>query len=78
MTVCIAVICRWQYAPDDDGWAIITASDRMLTAGDIEFEPYQTKFGQITPRVGALIAGELPAATAPLSGLFALVGRITT
>jgi hypothetical protein len=33
MTVCIAALCLWETKP-----LVIGASDRMLTAGDIEFE----------------------------------------
>lgn len=53
MTVCIGAICTWNNQP-----MIIGASDRMLTAGDIEFEPPQPKAVQITPHVISLIAGD--------------------
>lgn len=38
MTVCIAAICKFENL-----YMIVGASDRMLTAGDIEFEPPQSK-----------------------------------
>ena len=40
------------------GTAIVTASDRMITLGDFEYEPFQMKAGQITERVMLLIAGD--------------------
>ena len=50
VTVCIAAMC--------DGNTIIGASDRMLTAGDIEFEPQQTKTISITSSIVCMIAGD--------------------
>lgn len=50
MTVCVAVIFG--------NSGIFAASDRMLTAGDIEFEPQQTKIRYLTSSCGALIAGD--------------------
>lgn len=38
VTVCIAAICKG-YLPDSNLNVVIGATDRMLTAGDIEFEP---------------------------------------
>jgi 20S proteasome alpha/beta subunit len=49
MTVCVAAICEGR---------IVGASDRMLTAGDIEFEPEQSKIFQLTTSVGCMIAGD--------------------
>jgi 20S proteasome alpha/beta subunit len=37
---------------------LIGASDRMLTAGDVEFEPEQSKIWLISPSICALIAGD--------------------
>ncbi|MBI3635186.1 MAG: hypothetical protein HY216_03065 [Candidatus Rokubacteria bacterium] len=53
MTVCIAAICLWNNQP-----LIIGASDRMLTVGDIEFEPPQTKVFPLAQHVVAMIAGD--------------------
>ncbi len=50
MTVCVAAIC------DND--KIIGASDRMLTSGNIEFEPQLTKIISITNSITAMIAGD--------------------
>lgn len=63
MTVCVAALCRWNYGgggdkPDDWGTVAITASDRMITFGDVQYEPNQTKTAQITPNTVILIAGD--------------------
>lgn len=49
MTVCIAARA---------GDNIILASDRLLTAGDIQFEPMRQKFVQITRSICILTAGD--------------------
>ena len=51
MTVCVAALC-------DEARAVIGAADRMLTAGDIEFEPPQTKIIELTTSIVGLIAGD--------------------
>lgn len=57
MTVCIAAMCTWEGRP-----MIVGASDRMITAGDIEFEPPQTKVAVFPNNsVVALIAGDTTA-----------------
>jgi 20S proteasome alpha/beta subunit len=62
VTVCIAALFRFNYAkmgdPLDVGTAVLTLSDRMVTAGDVQYEPNQLKIGHITPHVIILIAGE--------------------
>ena len=40
------------------GYAAITASDKMITAGDVQYEPSQQKVAEITPRILLLIAGD--------------------
>jgi hypothetical protein len=35
MTVCIAALFPWFYGENDIGRAVVTASDRMMTAADI-------------------------------------------
>jgi hypothetical protein len=61
MTVCVATLFRWNYglkgSPPGWGIAALAASDRMITAGDIEYEPQQLKFAFMTPHVLILIAG---------------------
>ena len=54
MTVCIAAICQNHYGYP----MVIGATDRMMTAGDIEFEPPIAKVWQLTPQIVALNAGE--------------------
>ena len=62
MTVCIAALFRFNYAllgsPPELGVAAIALSDRMVTAGDVEYEPQQLKIAHITPRTIVMIAGE--------------------
>jgi len=48
VTVCVAAIC--------DG-RVVGASDRMLTAGDIEFEPEASKLRNMNNAIGAMLAG---------------------
>jgi 20S proteasome alpha/beta subunit len=60
MTICVAALFRWDYGLNDVGFGIVTASDRMFTAGDVEFEPNQAKICHLTPRILILVAGELP------------------
>lgn len=50
MTVCVAAIF-------DSG--ILGASERMLTAGDIQFQPPQPKIWPITTSIVAIIAGDV-------------------
>jgi 20S proteasome alpha/beta subunit len=64
MTVCIAAVCG---ATHDDGPFVITAADRMITIGDLEYEPNQTKTIYLATQTVALVAGDmqLHAAVAP-------------
>ena len=50
MTVCIAAIYNTS--------SILGISDRMITAGDIEFEPPQTKIFALTSSITLMIAGD--------------------
>jgi 20S proteasome alpha/beta subunit len=62
VTVCIAALCAWNYAkqgdPEDWGLVAITASDRMITFGDVQYEPVQLKLAQMTKQTILLIAGD--------------------
>jgi 20S proteasome alpha/beta subunit len=61
VTVCIAAICNWNYgtlAQPSLGTAAIVITDRMITAGDVQYEPPQTKQAHITPKVVIVIAGD--------------------
>ena len=53
MTVCIAVICERPFRS-----TVIGVSDRMLTAGDIEFERPAPKYGRFGPAIVAMVAGD--------------------
>jgi len=60
VTVCIAALFSWSYGPNDYGKAVVTASDRQITAGDVEFEPPHFKVCFLTRKVLILIAGDYP------------------
>ena len=62
MTVCIAAICKapnpkGQPAPVPHPYMIIGASDRMITAGDIEYEPPRWKIWNLGQYAAGLISG---------------------
>jgi 20S proteasome alpha/beta subunit len=63
VTICIAGSCTWNYAPvgqpPQSGTCIIMVSDRMMTAGDVEYEPRQYKLASLTDNIQVLIAGDL-------------------
>jgi hypothetical protein len=71
MTVCIAAACKWLYPDNTWGPAIVLVSDRMMTAGDIEYEPPRIKVCFFRPTVLILVAGELSAHTESLEMLTA-------
>lgn len=50
VTVCVAAICQ--------NGAILGAADRMLTGGDIEFEPPQAKIQILTNSIAGMVAGD--------------------
>jgi 20S proteasome alpha/beta subunit len=50
MTVCVAAICN--------NTTVVGAADRLLTAGDVEFEPPLTKIMPVTNSVAVMIAGD--------------------
>lgn len=54
MTVCIAAICLWEGAN-----IIVGASDRMISATDIQAEPLMSKILSYSPRVICLIADSI-------------------
>jgi hypothetical protein len=60
VTVCVTTLFRWNYGTKENprfGVAALTASDRMITAGDIQYEPNQMKAADI-PSGLLLIAGD--------------------
>src|SRR5581483_4200668 len=50
MTVCVAAITEIN--------TLIGISDRMMTAGDVEFEPEQSKIWPLTKYIVAMVAGD--------------------
>src|SRR5687767_8543771 len=62
VTVCVAALCSFNYAakgePDDWALVAITASDRMITFGDVQYEPAQMKLAQMTKQTLLLLAGD--------------------
>jgi hypothetical protein len=62
VTVCVAVLFHWNYAPAgqplDYRPAALIASDRMITAGDVQYEPQQLKVANLTSRVVGMVAGD--------------------
>lgn len=62
MTVCIATLFKWNYANRGEapifGTAAITASDRMITAADVQYEPQQQKIA-FFGRSLILVAGDI-------------------
>jgi len=62
VTVCVATLFRWNYAkagsPPEFQICAIVASDRMITAGDVKYEPSQLKIAMMTSRTMVLVAGD--------------------
>lgn len=56
MTVCIAAVCGVAH---EDGPFVITAADRMITIGNLEYEPQQTKAIYLATQTVALVAGDM-------------------
>ena len=56
MTVCIAAVCHMNR---EGGPLVVTASDRMITIGGLEYEPEQTKTVFLASRTVALFAGDM-------------------
>lgn len=67
VTVCVAAIC--------DGIIIFGASDRMITSGDIQFEPEQPKLVSISSSIVAQIAGDASIQSEIMQKVFADVGK---
>ena len=65
MTVCVAALC--------DGSTIVGASDRMITAGDVQFEPEQMKSWWMNPSIVVMISGDTTLQTEILLGVYAEV-----
>src|SRR5260221_2478193 len=52
MTVCVAAI-------GNNGQSVFGASDQMITAGDIQFEPAQQKIWKLSPHIALMVAGDV-------------------
>ena len=55
MTVCVATLCD---VNTGNGAMIVGASDRMLTLGDVEFQPPSSKVGGISNSIMVMYAGD--------------------
>ena len=75
MTVCIAAGFLWNHAtvgmPTDYRPAAIVATDRMITAGDVKYEPTQRKRAEIFPGTVILVAGDYAYHSAALKATYA-------
>jgi 20S proteasome alpha/beta subunit len=61
VTVCVATMCRWNYGTIEQpniGHAVVLATDRMITAGDVEYEPDQMKIASVAPNLIITVAGD--------------------
>lgn len=60
VTVCIASLFTWHHTDGSTQFAVLTASDRMITAEDVEYEPNQLKIAFFTSHIFAMVAGDFP------------------
>jgi hypothetical protein len=67
MTVCVAAMCNTN--------VLIGASDRMLTAGDVEFEPETPKIYSVTNSSVVMIAGEASVQSEILQRLYVTIAN---
>lgn len=78
MTVCIAAGFLWNYGklgPPRYGRAAIVATDRMITAGDVKYEPMQRKRAEIFPGISILIAGDYAYHSAAIAATYTQAGK---
>jgi hypothetical protein len=66
VTVCVAALC--------EGGNIFGASDRMLTAGDVEFEPDAGKIRELTSSIALMTAGDSSLQTEIIARVSVVVG----
>lgn len=69
MTVCAAALC--------EGPTIVGASDRMITAGDVQFEPYQVKVWWMNSSIAVMISGDSNLQTEILQEVYSDVSKRT-
>lgn len=72
MTICIGTICRG----NDQHPLVIGASDRLLVAGGMKAEPFQTKVAQLSAKVAAMISGTVPTCTTIIQDALLQVSRL--
>lgn len=70
MTVCVAAIC--------ESGTILTASDRMITSQDVQFEPEYQKWVGLTNSIVAMVAGDSILQTEIIRLLLPEIGRRIT
>jgi len=70
VTICVAAVCNIG--------VIFGASDRMLTAGDVEFEPEQSKIIPVSNSIAAMVAGDASLQTEILRQVLSAVGKRVT
>jgi hypothetical protein len=68
MTVCVAVICEKNHT-------IVGASDRMLTAGNVQFSPPSSKAYKLTSSISVMVAGDMSIQAEIIGGVFARIGE---
>lgn len=66
VTVCVAAVC--------EGNIILGASDRMLTAADIQFEPEQSKIITVTNSIAVMVSGDSAVQAEILQALHTEIG----
>lgn len=82
VTVCVAASFAWNYAhkdkPTDFGPAAIIASDRMLTAGDVQYEPNKRKFAEINKSTFIWVSGDYAFHSKAVKDTFKLTNATST
>lgn len=78
VTVCVATICELVIGGQHLGQMIVGASDRMITTGDVQYEPQQPKVFPLTISIVAMVAGDMAIQTEILQGVFADMGQRIT
>jgi 20S proteasome alpha/beta subunit len=61
VTVCIAALCQLDILHPELPPCIVGATDRKVTAGNIQYEPPQAKWYGINEHIVALVAGDIEA-----------------
>lgn len=75
MTVCVASLCRIRYDDGSEAPAVLVASDRMITAGDYQYEPPTMKLGTLAKNIIAVVSGYIPAHSQAIQDATQLIGE---